>query len=122
MNQKTTRIIRWIARIWASLVAALIAVIFVGHAAEDGIGPFFNLTLRDSIMMVAFVTTWAGLILGWKWERLGGYLIIGGMAAFYLFDYFLSGTFPRGSFFLVIAFPGVLYLLASLTKSTDTTE
>jgi len=34
MNEKTTRVIRWTARIWASLMAAMIAVIFVGHAVE----------------------------------------------------------------------------------------
>ena len=122
MNEKTTRIIRWTARIWASLMAAMIAVIFVGHAVEDGIGPFLNMTIRDSLMMVVFAATWFGLVLGWKWERLGGFLIVGGMAVFYLFDYLLSGSFPQGAFFSVIAFPGVLFLLASLTKSTDPTE
>jgi len=122
MNEKTTHIIRWTARIWASLMAAMIAVIFFGHAVDEGIGSFLNIPLRESLMMVAFGTTWFGLILGWKWERLGGSLIIGGMAALYIFDLSFSGSFPRGQVFLLIGLPGVLYLLASLTRSSATTE
>ena len=53
MNEKTTRIIRWIARIWAVTVVAIIAFIFISHVIEDGIGPEFNLNLRDSLMMVS---------------------------------------------------------------------
>lgn len=119
MSEKTTRIIRWTARIWASLMAAMIAVIFIGYAVDEGIGPFFNIALRESLMMVAFVTTWFGLILGWKWERLGGILIICGMATFYIFDFAFSGSFPTGPFFLLIAFPGVLYILSSFDNDHE---
>ena len=93
VNEKNTRIIRWIARIWAVLIAAIIAVIFIGHAIEDGIGPAPDLSLRDSLMMVAFFITWIGLVLGWKWERLAGYLILGGMTAFYLLNFAGSQNF-----------------------------
>ncbi len=116
MNEKTTRIIRWTARIWSALMAALILIIFIGDAVAEGIGPLFGLSLRDILMMVAFFIVFLGLILGWKWERLAGYLIVGGMVAFYLVDFLLSEDFPRGPTFLMIAFPGFLYLLASLRK------
>jgi len=77
MNPKTRKIIRWIARIWAAFMAAMILFIFIGNAAVDGIGPIFHLTFRESLMMAAFVIVFVGLILAWKWECLGGWTIIG---------------------------------------------
>jgi len=112
MNTKTRKILRWIARIWAALMAAMILFIFIGNAAADGIGPIFHLTFRETLMMVAFLIVFAGLILAWKWERLGGWMIIGGMAAFYILDFAFSGDFPRGPFFLIIALPGILFLIS----------
>lgn len=122
MDQKTTRIIRWIARVWAALMAGLIVFIFIGDAISDGIDPIFHLTLRESLMMVAFLVTWLGLVLGWKWERLGGSLVVCGMAAFYLLDFGFSGSFPRGPMFLIISLPGVLFLLSSLGQTPDPPE
>jgi len=57
----------------------------------------------------AFVIVFVGLVLAWRWEILGGSLIVLGMAAFYLLDYLFSGSFPRGLVFLLIASPGVLF-------------
>ena len=122
MNQKTTRVFRWIARIWAALMVAFVLFMFISHIVEDGLGPEFNLTLRESLMMGSFVISVLGLALGWKWERLGGILSIVGMAAFYIFDYAFSGSFPQGPTFLIIAFPGVLFLLASLERIDDVVD
>ncbi len=112
MNSMIITIIRWIARIWAALMAAFILFMFIGNAAVDGIGPIFHLTFRESLMMSAFVIVFVGLILAWKWERLGGWMIVGGMLAFYVLDFAFSGTFPRGATFLIIALPGILFLIS----------
>ena len=114
MNQKTTRIIRWIGRAWAALMVTFMLFMFIAHIIEDGIGPALNFSLRDSTMMVSMVISVLGLALAWKWERLGGILALGGMVAFYILDFAFTGTFPRGPVFLIIAFPGVLFLLSSL--------
>ena len=116
MNQKTVRIIRLVARILATIMATFIAFMLVGNTVSDGIGPLFELTLRESLMMAVFVVVFLGLILGWKWEKLGGWLVVGGMALFYLLDFAFSGTFPRGPFFALIALPGLLFLFAGYSK------
>ena len=67
-------------------------------------------------MMAVFVVVFLGLILGWKWEKLGGWLVVGGMALFYLLDFAFSSTFPRGPSFALIALPGLLFLLAGYSK------
>jgi multisubunit Na+/H+ antiporter MnhE subunit len=78
------------------------------------------MSLPETIMMAAFLLVWLGLILGWTRELLGGSLIVGGMAAFYLLDYLFSGTFPRGPFFLFIALTGLVFqICGSHNKSSD---
>lgn len=116
MNQKITQLIHWIARILAALMAAFIAFMFVGNAAADGIGPLINMTLRETLMMAAFVAVFVGLILGWKRAKAGGWLVVVGMVLFYLFDFAFSGTFPRGGFFPLIALPGLLFLILGYSE------
>ena len=115
---KTTLILRWITRIWSTLAAAFILIMFLGEGMQDGLGPFLKLTSREILMTIAFFLVWLGLILGWWWETAAGLLTVGGMVAFYLLDYALSGTFPRGPFFAILAAPGVLYLISGLLKKT----
>jgi hypothetical protein len=113
-NRKTVRVVRWIARILAGLAAVLILLIFIGEGLAEGFEPILHLSVREAMMMVAFVAMWLGLVLGWKWELVGGLLTICGAAAFYLLDYAFSGTFPRGPFFLILASPSLLFLYCGL--------
>ena len=112
MKTKKINLIRWIARIGTAIAVGLILLIFIGEGFCDGFGPLLNLTLRESLMMVAFFAVWLGLLLGWKWELLGGSLTVIGLIAFYLLDFLFSGTFPRGPYFLLFASPGILFLYA----------
>jgi len=116
MNQKIIQIVRWVARVLAALMAAFIAFMFAGNAVTDGIGPLFKMTLRELLMMAAFVAVFLGLILGWKREKLGGWLVVVGMVLFYMFDFAFSGNIPRGPFFALIALPGILFMLAGYSK------
>jgi hypothetical protein len=113
-GNRAVTVVRWIARVFSGIMAALILVISVGEALTEGYEPILHLTVRETVMMVAFVVVWLGLLLGWKWELTGGLLTVCGMAAFYLVDYLFSGTFPRGPFFFIIAFPGLLFLYCGL--------
>ena len=113
MGSKIHLILIWTARILAALMAALILIIFLGEALADGLGPLSVLTLRERLIMAAFSIAFLGLILGWIREALGGWLVVGGMAAFYLLDYLFSGSFPQGGTFLLIILPGFLYLFSA---------
>lgn len=121
MNTKTTRVIRWIARIWAALMVAFMLFMFIAHIVEDGIGPLTGLTMRDALMIPSMFITIIGLALAWKWERLGGWMTVGGIVAFYLFDYIFTGDFPRGTVFPIVAFPGILFLICSYFETSDQT-
>lgn len=115
-GSQTVNIVRWIARISAGLTAGLILIIFVGEGISEGFEPLLHLTTRETLMMVAFVAVWLGLVLGWRWELYGALLTIGGLIAFYLLDYLFSGTFPRGPFFFIFAAPSLLFLYCGLQE------
>ncbi len=109
-ESKTTKIIRWTARITSAISALIILMFFIGEDYQEGYQPLLHLSPKDSLLMVAFFALWLGLILGWKRELAGGLLTLSGLAAFYLIYYLFSASFPRGPFFLIFASPGFLYL------------
>jgi hypothetical protein len=61
---------RWIARI----LGTLIALGFLTFVVAEGPPPL-------SPTFLCMAVTFAGLLLAWKWEGLGGLLILGGCAA-----------------------------------------
>ena len=109
-RSKTVRVVRWIARVSSGFAAALILLIFIGEGLTEGFEPLLHLSVRETVMMVAFVAVWLGLLLGWKWEFFGGLLTACGVAAFYLVDYLFSGTLLRVPFPLIFASPSLLFL------------
>ena len=67
--------IRWTARISA------LAVLLFGLPFYFGYGnplPFMDpgYTLWDNVWLSVFPLMFLGLALGWRWERLGGYLVV----------------------------------------------
>ncbi len=73
-------VFRWIARI---LGLALIAPVFfnAGWAIQHGnLNPFAT-SLHDNLIMLAGWTMSLGLLVGWKWEGIGGLLTLGGFTA-----------------------------------------
>lgn len=109
-GNQAVRVVRWIARLSSALTAALMLLIFVGEGLNEGFAPMLHLSARETAMMIAFIVLWLGLLLGWKWELYGGLLTVCGMIAFYLLDYLFSGTFPRGPFLLLFAYPSLLFI------------
>jgi len=116
---KALQVIRWIARVAAGPAAAVILLFFIGEVLAEGLAPLLRMSARESAMMVAFTAVWLGLVLGWRWELLGGLFTVGGLAAFYLLDYAFSGTFPRGPYFFLFASPGLLFLICGLWARTS---
>jgi len=113
-GSKTLQVVRWIARISSGFAAALILIIFISEGLTEGFEPLLHMSIRETIMMIAFVAVWLGLLLGWKWELYGGLLTVCGVAAFYLADYMFTGTFPRVPYFLIFASPSLLFLYCGL--------
>jgi hypothetical protein len=78
-HERTLLIVaRWTARIGGSLILALIVVLAIG----EGVPNPLRLPIREQLLSIALLTMIVGLIVGWKWEGVGGLLILGGFAFF----------------------------------------
>jgi hypothetical protein len=117
-------VFRWIARGWSLLSLGFVALFVLGQALHPT-APLPT-TARDLIGLSLFpLGVCLGMILAWKWEALGGSIILGSLAAFYALLRFTDGRFPRGPYFALVAAPGDLFILSWAfrrlsSKSTDT--
>ena len=100
---------------WAALCVAAAALIVLGMFVY---GEAFGKSrtpwkITEVLLGVCFFIAAAGLIVGFRHERLGGGIALCAMSLFYAVNYLASGLWPRGPwFFLVFALPAALFLLA----------
>ncbi len=102
---KIVKVLRWTARALSALIAAFLFLLAVG----EGLNPA-TLTIEESVMMLGFLASWLGFIVGWKLEGVGGILIIGGLLWHCLFEFLFRGTMYLGFWVVVPALPGILFL------------
>lgn len=74
----TVAVLRWTARIISVALFILIAFITI----TEGVPNPFAASLKDNLLGVAFSTMTVGLLVGWKWEGIGGLLILGWATVF----------------------------------------
>ena len=101
--------LRWSARVWSipSIAALLLPYVMEGLYWLQG--P----SIREMIGHACFSAVLLGLILAWRWEGWGGGLTVCGVLVFYV-TWWLHGKTPRGPYFLLVAAPGLLFLLTGL--------
>lgn len=107
-----TRALTWFARIW-SLASIFFVLVFVFGEGLNGNGA--RPTALEWVGLVLFPGgVLVGLVVAWFREGLGGVVALGSLIAFYVWYLMERGTLPRGPYFLLVAAPGVLFLLSSL--------
>ena len=100
--------IRWTARIVGIFVAGTVVALVIGHAfSEEGLPNPFTQPLPVTLEFAGLFAAVLGVILGWKWELLGGLLIIGGMVVFHV----IEGKVWLGWVFELFALTGVLFVV-----------
>lgn len=104
-------IVRWIARIWATLSLAFLLFMVGAHiigalsGAEDSNG--FNSTSEMLSFLFFPVSTMIGLIVAWKWDGLGGVITIIGIISFHvirpdlIFNLMIDGLAAPGLLFII---------------------
>jgi hypothetical protein len=102
-------IIRWVARIWSLASIAFVLAFLIGEGLSDGSrGP----NVAEAVGLALFpLGVGVGLVIAWRWEILGGALAIGCLIAFYLWLLIIDGKLPRGPYFLLVAAPGILFMI-----------
>jgi hypothetical protein len=109
---ETSRTITWIARIWSLASIGFVLLFVVADALDpNSPGPTRSDWIGLSLWPGGVVL---GLVLGWLRTGLGGAIATGSLIGFYLWHLLERGTFPGGPYFVLVAVPGILFLLASL--------
>lgn len=99
--------------IWVVKISALVIILF-GLPFYFGYGnplPFINAnyTLWDNLWLTIFPLMFFGLALGWKNEKLGGYMVSVPIIFGLLFGYFLNRAIVTHMFVPLVV--GIMYLI-----------
>ncbi len=107
-QRKSANIIRWIARIWGSLILAFLLFFLLLHIfGNDESGEGFR-SATEIITFICFpISAIVGLGLAWKWEGLGGLITVLGMIIFGI----LRPEMIINIFTIAILIPGLLFII-----------
>ncbi|MBT8061930.1 MAG: hypothetical protein HKO64_01985 [Xanthomonadales bacterium] len=116
-------VLRWFARIWASVVVAFVSVFLLIHLL-GAVGGLSSLgSVFEVIRFLCFpVGLVAGLLIGWRAELWGGLLTVGSIVGFHLANVAVGNTAPFDWLITSFAFPGVLYLLSAALQRSKSNE
>ena len=108
-------IVRWTARALSVLSTAVLLLFVFGEPF-----PVAKITATEWLGLMLFpVGVVIGFAVAWWRERLGGLITLGSLLAFYLvFVFVMKEQLTEGVWFLVFAFPGVLFLIAAVMSDT----
>ena len=106
VNKKWFRhAIRWIPRVVGTLLFVMLIVFAVG----EGLPNPMKQPLVVRIELLAMFIMWLGLLIAWKWELIGGVLVLLGYTCFCAVEWQAPNIqFPFGLFLLV----SLLYLVS----------
>jgi len=113
MDPKNLKILKWTARIAALLIILGGLPFYFGYGNPL---PFVKqeYTFYDNLWLTAFPLMFIGLALGWKYEKIGGYLlIISSLIGFFTSVIVGNGS---GTQMLVSLTIGILYLIVGYKK------
>ena len=111
-QEKKANIIRWIARIWGSLILAFVLFFVLAYMfGDEGLG-LNNLSKRDIITFICFpVSSVIGLSIALKNEKIGGIITTLGIIGLLIVRsdlstnlYIMVGIVPPGILYLVYWF------------------
>lgn len=101
--------LRGTARLLGTAILALVVAIAVGEGVPNPLGQ----PIAVNLLFIALATMVVGLIVAWKWEVVGGLLILGGFAFFAIENHGVKFNLVFGP--MLVA--GLLYLLGGWLRS-----
>jgi len=106
--------LRWTGRVWSLASLAFLLTFILGHLFGNGDNGEPAPNGQEWIGLAFFpVGVLLGLVVAWWKEAIGGGVAVGSLAAFYLWHLSVSGDFPGGPYFALIAAPGAVFLLSA---------
>jgi hypothetical protein len=83
-EKQTVSVVRWVARVVGVLVVIEVAAFAIGEGTSAH--------LREMLLTIAMVAMPTGVLVAWKWEGLGSFLTLAGLAAFVLVNGRIHGS------------------------------
>lgn len=106
--------LRWVARAWGLVSAALLLAFMFGGREH------FRPTMNEALALALFPGgVVAGFALAWWRDLVGGLVTTGSLALFYLLLFAWNGRVPGGPYFLLFAAPGFLHVATALMARPD---
>ena len=100
-------VFRWLARITGLLIVGFISLFMIG----EGMNVLEMLPI-ERMIAGSLLFAMLGMIVLWKWEGIGGLMVLLGMASFYLLGFLLFASFPGGWVLPLCFLPGVFAILS----------
>ncbi|MBU0473672.1 MAG: hypothetical protein KKF62_05870 [Bacteroidetes bacterium] len=105
--------VRYLAHLFSILLIFVVILLALGETFPNS----FNLTSREFLLTTSLFVILAGLFSAWKWEGIGGALIIVGFLVFIIINAIFSDYLKLGIFFLLFPLTGLLYLVCCFSES-----
>jgi len=123
-EDRPTRILRRIARVWSLVIVAIGVVIFVGEIVEwmsrdpAAVQPY---PWYENLMPLGMVTAVLGLVIAWRWEIVGSVITIVSVLVVLVVFYGVIGGRGRAPWIVLVIMmplliPGVMYLICGLRE------
>lgn len=104
--------VRFLAHLFSVLLIVVVILLTLGETFPGST----NSTIREILLTLSLLTTLVGLFAAWKWEGIGGSLIILGFLFFLIFNSVFSDFLQLGFFFLLFPLTGILFLFCCLRE------
>ena len=98
----------WMARMLAAFLVLLAGGVLYGFGLPNAA----LVTNVELTLFLAFFVMIAGAVLGWRFERLGGILVLSAFTIFWLVNSMVTQRFSLEVAFFLFGVVGVLYLLS----------
>jgi hypothetical protein len=110
-------LIRWTARIWAAASLLFLSAFIFGNTEPPEKWP----TVVEWIGLAFFpIGIILGLVIAFRKELLGGAIAVLSLLGFYIWHFIVAGRIAEGPWFVIVAAPGLLFLIAGIFSHTKT--
>ena len=104
--------IRFLAHLFSVLLIVVVILLTLGETFPGS----SDATSREFLLTISLIIMLVGLFTAWKWEGIGGSLIILGFLLFLILNSVFSDFLQLGFFFLLFPLTGILFLLCCLRE------
>lgn len=110
-QDRLTARVRWTARGLGLSLLFLVLLFFIGEGVIGGEMPnLLTMSLTEDFLLLALIVSLLGILVAWRWEGIGGLLIVGSVLLFVSINALASGYWRIGVLDPLFLLVGILFL------------